>query len=175
MTDRLEIRDSQPADLPLIEQLYPAAFPDENLLPLVQELLSDDSGVLSLVGMVEGALAGHAIFTPCAIAGESHMVALLGPLAIAPAWQQRGIGSALVGAGLERLEKGGTIRIYVLGDPAYYGRFGFEADYGVTAPYPLPEEWRYAWQSRRLGSGEQPLIGKLSVPPPWRQQALWSS
>ena len=174
MIDKVEIRESLPGDLALIEALYPQAFPDEDLLPLVRELLREDAIVLSLVGVADKALAGHVIFTTCGIAGGTEKVALLGPLAVAPARQGQGIGSALVRTGLRRLERAGTSRVYLLGDPAYYGRFGFEPDDKVVPPYPLPEEWQGAWQSLSLRDSEPPLRGRLSLPQPWRQPALWA-
>lgn len=174
MIDKTEIRESLPNDVTLIEKLYPNAFPDEDLLPLVRELLREEQIVLSLVGIADKALVGHVIFTTCSIAGRTDKVALLGPLAVAPAWQRQGIGSAIIRSGLRRLENAGTNQVYVLGDPAQYRRFGFEADDGVTPPYPLPEEWRGAWQSLSLRGKKPPLHGKLSVPQPWRQHALWA-
>ena len=174
MTEEIEIRECLPSDIASIEKLYPDAFPDEDLLPLVRELLGEEPIVLSLVGIVDRALVGHVIFTTCSIVGRTDNVALLGPLAIAPAWQRQGIGSAIVRAGLRLLENAGTNQVYVLGDPAYYRRFGFEPDDRVTPPYHLPEEWRGAWQSLNLCSDKPPLYGKLSVPHPWRKQALWA-
>ncbi len=174
MIDKIQIRESLPNDLSSIEELYPNAFPDEDLLPLVRELLREQAIILSLVGIADKALAGHVMFTTCSIAGRTDKVALLGPLAVAPAWQRRGIGSALVRAGLQRLENARTNQVYVLGDPAYYRRFGFEPDDGVTPPYPLPEEWHAAWQSLSLRRNAPPLHGRLSVPRPWRRQALWA-
>ncbi len=173
MTDQLEIRESRPDDATGIEQLYPGAFPDEDLLPLVRELLGQESIVLSLVGIADQALAGHVLFTPCNLAEIPETVALLGPLAVAPAWQRQGVGTTLVGTGLQRLESAGMARVYVLGDPAYYSRFGFAPDAGVKPPYPLPEAWRDAWQSLGLRGDKTPLSGQLSVPPPWRRRALW--
>ena len=175
MIDKLEIRESRPNDLTLIEKLYPAAFPDEDLLPLVGELLNEEPIVLSLVGIADKALVGHVIFATCSIVGRADKVVLLGPLAVAPAWQRQGIGSAIAGEGLRRSKNAGMNRAFVLGDPAYYGRFGFEPDDGVTPPYALPEEWRNAWQSLSLHGDKQPLHGKLSVPQPWRHQSLWAS
>jgi putative acetyltransferase len=174
MIDKIEIRESVPNDVTLIEKLYSDAFPDEDLLPLVRELLTEAPIVLSLVGIADKTLVGHVIFTTCSIVGRTDKVVLLGPLAVAPAWQRQGIGSAIVGAGLRRLENASTNRVYVLGDHAYYGRFGFEPDDGVKPPYPLPEEWRCAWQSVSLRGDKLPLYGKLFVPQPWRQQALWA-
>jgi putative acetyltransferase len=174
MIEKIEIRESLPNDVTSIEKLYPTAFPDEDLLPLVRELLRVEPMVLSLVGIADKALVGHVMFTTCGITGRTDKVMLLGPLAIAPAWQRQGIGSAIVRAGLRRSEIAGTNQVYVLGDPAYYSRFGFEPDDGVTPPYPLPEEWHDAWQSLSLRGDKPSLRGKLSVPPPWRQHALWA-
>ena len=176
--EHIEIRESVPGDLASIEALYPDAFPDEDLLPLVRELLQEASVALSLVGIVGSSLVGHVIFTTCGVAGGNDKVALLGPLAVAPAWQRQGIGSAIVRAGLQRLENVGVTHVYVLGDPAYYGRLGFLAETHVAPPCPLPDplpaEWRGAWQSIGLRSAKPPRRGKLSVPQPWLQPALWA-
>lgn len=174
MTDKIDIRESLPTDATSIEELYPNAFPDEDLLPLVRDLLREEPVVLSLVGIADKTVVGHVIFTTCGIAGRPEKVALLAPLAVAPAWQRRGIGSALAHAGVRRLEAAGTSHVYVLGDPAYYSRLGFVPEDSVAPPYPLPEEWRGAWQSLGLGGDKPPLHGKLSVPQTWRQPALWA-
>jgi len=172
--ERIEIRESLPSDIASIEKLYPNAFPDEDLLPLVKELLQETPIVLSLVGIAGTSLVGHVIFTTCGIAGDTDEVALLGPLAVVASWQRQGIGSAIVRAGLQRLKNNSVIRVFVLGDPAYYGRLGFIPEVGVMPPYPLPEEWRRAWQSINLRGPESPSRGTLSVPQPWLQPALWA-
>jgi len=174
MIDSIKIRESLPDDLAAIEQLYPQAFPDEDLLPLVRELLSEQQIVLSLVGMAKGTLAGHVMFTACGVTGSTDTVALLGPLAVTPALQRQGIGSRLVREGLRLSQGAGTQYVCVLGDPAYYGRFGFERDDDIEPPYPLPEEWRSAWQSLSLSGSDRLPHGKLSLPPPWRKPALWA-
>jgi len=171
--ERIEIRESVQGDLAAIERLYPDAFPDEDLLPLVRGLLQGTVDVLSLAGIIDSSLVGHVIFTTCDLAGNNNKVALLGPLAVASAWQKQGIGSELMRAGLYRLEKAGVSHICVLGDPAYYERFGFTPEARITPPYALPPEWSDAWQSMSLGSTERPISGKLSVPEPWLSPALW--
>ena len=173
MPDNLAVRDSRPADLAAIERLYPAAFPDEDLLPLVRALLQIPSSTVSLVGECSEDITAHLIFTLCGITGSSSGVALLGPLAVAPAWQKRGLGSAIVDRGLTRLADAGIDLVCVLGDPAYYARFGFAPEPHVQAPFRLPEAWQDAWQSLKISS-KRPEPGTLLVPGPWRQPALWA-
>ena len=175
MTKKIEIRESLPGDAGGIEQLYVAAFPDEDLLPLVRELLDFGQSVISLVATGENGIAGHIIFTFCHVEGGTDKVALLGPLVIAPTLQKQGIGSALIQSGFQRLKTSETGYVFVLGDPAFYARFGFKAEYKVVTPYPLPAEWHGAWQSIKLCEAKAAPEGKLSVPEPWRQSALWTS
>lgn len=169
-----DIRESAAADIESLRIVYAEAFPEEELMPLVVALLEPGSPVVSLVASVDGAIVGHILMTLCGIEGRSERVALLGPLGVAPAWQKKGVGTALVAKGLRRVKASGAAQVHVLGDPAYYGRFGFRADAGVAAPYPLPEEWKTAWQSLSLRDGAPTLTGKLVVPEPWRQPALWA-
>ena len=178
MTDAVEIRESLPGDLAAIEEVYREAFPEEDLLPLVRDLLREPQATLSLVASLASSLAAHIVFTDCEAPGErpGHLekVALLGPLAVAPSAQRQGIGSAILREGLKRLERAGIAQVFVLGDPAYYRRFGFMPERGVAPPYPLPAQWKEAWQSKRLLDGTAPLGGELSVPRPWRRPALWA-
>ena len=68
MSNEVEIRESLQSDIAAIESLYPEAFPDEDLLPVVRDLLQDPAITTSLVGLVETAVVGHAIFTYCGVA-----------------------------------------------------------------------------------------------------------
>lgn len=170
----IEIRAAVPDDDPAIEALYPAAFPDEDLLPLVRNLTHSDAGVLTLVARIGGTLSGHVMFTPCAVEGSDDRPALLGPLAVTPAAQRRGIGTALVSTGLHQLAEAAFTRVLVLGDPDYYGRFGFAREDLTRPPYPLPEAWRSAWQSLPLGPATLSPQGILKVHTPWQDPALWA-
>lgn len=175
MCTGIEVRETAPNDFAAIEALYPRAFPDEDLSPIVRALLAGEDGVLSLTGVTGGEFAGHVLFTRCEVADCDTELALLAPLAIEPAVQRKGVGSALVRNGLERLKQAGTGHVFVLGDPAYYARFGFAPELAVAPPYPLPEEWQDAWQSVALSDGAPRLKGKLIVPPAWREPKLWAS
>lgn len=169
----MEIRESGPGDAQSLDGLYTAAFPDEDLRSLVRELLAETAGFLSLVAVADGAVAGHVAFTQCGVGQRIETVALLGPLAVAPAQQRRGIGRALVAAGLNRLRESGTRSVLVLGDPAYYSRLGFAPETRITPPYDLPDEWQDAWQSIDLGHFETEVEGRLTVPSVWRKAELW--
>lgn len=174
MTNQVQYREMLPAEFAALETLYPAAFPDEDLLPVLRALGEEESGVISLVGAINGEIVAHVAFTICGVEGKQARVALLAPLAVAPDRQRQGIGGAIVRAGFGHLEKAGISRVQVLGDPAYYGRFGFEADDDIEPPYPLPKEWQGAWQTLNLGIGEAGVSGKLSVPKPWQDESMWS-
>jgi putative acetyltransferase len=171
--EKLEIRESVPGESGAIESLYPEAFPDEDLLPLVRDLLPDTTVATSLVGVIGSQITGHAIFTKCGVVGTDMHAALLGPLAVAPSWQRQGIGSAIVRAGLKRLEETDVSLVLVLGDPAYYKHLGFLPESMIEPPYRLPPEWEGAWQSQSLGETRAAFAGKLSVPRQWLQPALW--
>lgn len=173
MQAKIGIRESCPDDRAAIESLYPQAFPDEDLLPLVRELIDDPAVTVSLVATFETAIAGHAIFTTCSLPADVK-VALLGPVAIAPSRQKQGVGSTLVYAGLQQLEQADVVRVCVLGDPAFYGRLGFRPESAIEPPYKLPDEWLGAWQSVGLRETPAPCKGRLLVPPQWRRPALWA-
>jgi putative acetyltransferase len=174
MTDALRMRPTGGDDARALEALYRSAFPDEDLLPLVRRLLREEAGILSLAAVVRGTLVGHVLFSPCAVDGHAGALALLGPLAVAPSWQRRGVGSALVREGLRRLAAQRVARVLVLGDPRYYRRFGFVPQTQISPPYPLPPEWRDAWQAVELGATPPDTKGLLRPPPAWLSPALWA-
>jgi putative acetyltransferase len=175
MTEKLKIRDGVSADVGAIELLYPDAFPNEDLLPLVRDLLPDTMVTTSIVGEIDSKIVGHVIFTKCGVTGERTNAALLGPLAVTPARQGQGIGSALVRAGLWQLKDKDVRFVCVLGDPAFYGRLGFLPEASIRPPYRLPAEYDGAWQSHTLCDTGDAYSGELSVPEQWQQPYLWTS
>ncbi len=153
-----------------IERLYAAAFPQEALSALVLALLALDEGVISLAARAPDAIAGHALFTLCAVE-DGGTAALLGPLAVAPDRQRQGLGGALIQAGLTALEATPASHVLVLGDPTYYERFGFAPERTITPAHPIPARWSNAWRSITL----KPVraAGRLMPPSPWDDPALW--
>ncbi|MES0879306.1 GNAT family N-acetyltransferase [Roseibium sp. SCP14] len=173
MSGKHKLRACVNSDLPVLEPLYRVAFPDEDLIPLVRCLVESEDGTFSQVAIVNGDIVGHIVFTMCTVDGHSLLVSLLGPLCVLPDHQKQGIGSSLVRSGFEHCKELGARRVLVLGDPSYYGRIGFRPETGITAPYPLPEEWKDAWQSLQLNEHSAQLNGRLVVPAPWQDPALW--
>ena len=77
-------------DRAAIEALYPQAFPDEDLRPLVREQLRDPDGIISLVAIIDSTVVGNIIFTKCGVSACSIEAVLLAPLAVAPEFQKQG-------------------------------------------------------------------------------------
>ena len=104
-----------------------------------------------------GSVVGHIGFSPVTIDGERRGWYGLAPLAVLPDWQRRGIGAALVEAGLEDLRRFDAAGCVVLGEPEYYGRFGFAHDAALSYPAAsAPEHFQ------RLVLGGQPPTGVVS-------------
>ena len=169
----VEIRETTKAEIVQILALYPLAFPEEELRPLVTALIEYETGILSLASFDMGQMLAHVIFTHIGTSEENGIGALLGPLCVLPEKQRLGLGTQIVRDGLARLERSAVRQVFVLGDPDYYGRFGFQPERHVLPPYELPAEWSDAWQSMVL-TGRQPLApGRCSMPAPWMDPALW--
>lgn len=175
MQNEIYIRKTKNIDLDTLENLYHEAFEGEDLFPLVTELLNDDKNTIHLSALVNDKLVGHITFTKCSILEENLALALLGPMAVFPSYQKQGIGTKLVQMGLEIIKEEGIYKVLVLGAPAFYGRYGFSEEKYITTPYPLPQEWKSAWQSILLLEDlKKPIAGNLIVTNPWRRQELWS-
>lgn len=80
--------------------------------------------VISLVAEDDGELVGHIALSPVSLAGSTGGIGLA-PLAVLPDRQRRGIGGQLIRAGLAECARAGFGWVVVLGDAAYYRRFGF--------------------------------------------------
>lgn len=126
------IRHERAAEAAAISALVEAAFRDaahadgrEHLL--VDALRTAGDLALSLVAEEDGQLVGHVAFSPVSIDGVAGAWFGLAPLAVLPGRRRRGVGRALVETGLVALRSAGAAGCVVLGDPAYYGRFGFAA------------------------------------------------
>jgi putative acetyltransferase len=110
-------------------QGHPYSEQTEHLI--VEALRAAGALELSFVAESEGEVVGHIAFSAAAIGGSSTGWFLLGPVAVQPARQGEGIGRALVETGLDALRARGACGCVLVGDPAFYGRFGFRQYPGV--------------------------------------------
>lgn len=101
---------------------------------IVDALRASGKLTVSLVAEAGGAIVGHIAFSPVTIDGKDMAWFGLGPVAVHPAHQCQGIGARLIEAGLAQLRDAGAQGCVVLGDPAYYARFGFVSDPALTYP-----------------------------------------
>lgn len=124
----LSIRPEGPADADAIRRVLEAAFLDVREARLVALLRAAGHLDISLVAEEDRALVGHIAFSPVRIEGEAVGGIGLGlaPLAVRPDHQRRGIGGRLVHEGLAACERAGCGFVVVLGETAYYRRFGFD-------------------------------------------------
>jgi putative acetyltransferase len=95
---------------------------------IIDELREADALTISLVADDGGEVIGHVAFSPVQIGEASGDWFGLGPIAVRPDRQCNGVGSSLIRAGLSRLAQLGARGCVVLGEPTFYGRFGFEHD-----------------------------------------------
>ena len=148
----LRVRPERPADRAGVDSLVRASFPSAAEREVVRAL-REAEGVVSLVVEECGTLLGHVLFSPVTVAGSWSAMGL-GPVAVRADRRGCGIGQLLVREGLARLEGAGEPTCVVLGDPAWYGRFGFED----AAPHGLRCKWE-------VPAGVFQLRGPLRGPP----------
>jgi putative acetyltransferase len=122
-----EIRPERPEDDAGIDALLRAAFPEPVEADLVRRLRADGDLALSLVAEEDGEIIGQVAFVPITLDPDpGYRIWGLAPVSVLPHRQGQGVGSALIGRGLDLAAAAGIGLILVLGDPNYYGRFGFD-------------------------------------------------
>ena len=133
------IREDAPADHRAIAALHTAAFGRDYEATLVGRLRRERVVEASLVAAQGEELLGHILFSTLGVEVDGRKVkaAALAPLSVAPAQQRKGVGSALVRAGIAALRERGLEAIVVLGHPNFYPRFGFSAPLAsrLAAPF----------------------------------------
>ena len=126
-TIRAEAMGDERTIYDLVKRAFaPMPFSDGDEQDLVNTLRERGQLALSLVAIdPEDAIFGYIAFSPATIGHEECNWYQLAPVAVCPTLQHRGIGSALIGEGVEQLRRGGARGVAVVGNPAYYERFGF--------------------------------------------------
>ena len=121
------IRDALASDYPAIRAVVRHAFDGAGEANLVEQLRAEGDVLAELVAGFDATLAGHILYSRLRIECESGVLeaAALAPVSVLPAFQRKGLGSALIRAGNARCAALGLDAIIVLGHAAYYPRFGF--------------------------------------------------
>jgi putative acetyltransferase len=131
------VRDELPSDIPAIRKVVQTAFARQLEADLVDQLRTDGDVVISLVALDGADLIGHVLFSRMTAPFRALGLA---PVSVIPDRQRQGVGSELIRVGVERARCDGWQGIFVVGDPAYYRRFGFDSDRarGFASPYAGP-------------------------------------
>jgi putative acetyltransferase len=150
----IAIRPERPEDARAVWTVHEAAFGRPGEAQLVARLRQEARPAVSLVAEHGGRIIGHVFFSPVTIDGapEALPAGGLAPVGVLPDAQGRGAGGALIRAGIEAARELGWQLLVVLGNPAYYGRFGFV----LAAPHGLHYEshdFDVAFQVQELAGG----------------------
>lgn len=126
----LGLREEHATDRPAVEKLLVEAFGREDEAQIVARLRDEGDLIGALVAEYDGAVVGHIAFSRLSVTldGRAIFAAALAPLAVRVDMRRRGVGAALVAAGLESARAAGAAAVFVVGELSYYGRFGFTAE-----------------------------------------------
>jgi putative acetyltransferase len=124
------IRPETPSDDDSIEQITRRAFlthpySHQTEQFIIRALRAAHALSVSLVAEDAGRVVGHIAFSPVTISDGAHGWYGVGPVSVEPEWQRRGVGRALIERGLAELRKLGANGCVLVGEPAFYTRFGF--------------------------------------------------
>jgi len=140
----LTVRAETTRDYAEVRRVNEAAFGRADEAVLVETLRTAVRPYVSLVAVEGGQLVGHIFFSPVWIEADASVTQALGlgPMAVLPEWQRRGVGSRLVREGLQECLRRGSEVIVVLGHPEFYPRFGFvrASEKGLRSEYQVPDE-----------------------------------
>jgi putative acetyltransferase len=142
--ENVVIRREAPEDGAAVREVNERAFEQPDEAEIVDRLRSHGKVLLSLVAVREDRVVGHILFTRVVVESceESFTAVGLGPMAVLPELQKRGVGSLLVREGLDACRKREHEVVVLVGHPEYYPRFGFvpASRYGLTCEFEVPDE-----------------------------------
>ncbi len=157
----ITVRAAHSDDYPFISDILVTAFAGTDEANLVRRLRHDNDVVLELVALNDKVIIGHILFSRLKLAGAEDFDAVaLAPLAVAPAHQGKGAGSKLARIAHEHLAAAGETLSIVLGEPEYYGRFGYEHQRAAGFESPYQGDYLQAYTF-----GDAPSSGTLIYAP----------
>lgn len=135
------IRQELQRDLPDIARIVERAFRDHPYsmgteARIISQLRASGALTVSLVVEIDNRTCGHIAASPVQVDGRNVNWFGIGPVAVEPTQQGMGCGSALIRGCIATLGQRGAGGCVVLGEPAFYGRFGFKPTAGLTYPGP---------------------------------------
>ncbi|MGD8582403.1 MAG: N-acetyltransferase [Gammaproteobacteria bacterium] len=140
----MKIREEELSDAEAIWNINADAFETEAEANLVNALRDSGCTFISLVAETDNKAVGHILFTPVELTGNKNKLKIIGlaPMAVLQQYQNKGIGSSLVKAGIEYCKLKGYDAVVVLGHPNYYPKFGFVPSvlYNIKSEYEVPDE-----------------------------------
>ena len=141
---KFKIRSEEIQDIEQVRAILRAAFPSIAESKLVDALRANGKAIISLVALQGNEILGHIMFSPVSTTPPSDLKGIgLAPVAVRPDVQMQGIGSQLIHEGLRLCKEKGFDFCVVLGDPNYYGRFGFQkaSSFAIQNEYGVDEEF----------------------------------
>jgi putative acetyltransferase len=163
----ITIRLETPGDEPGVRRVNLAAFPGPEEADIVDAIRLDaPEGWQSIVALnAAGEIVGHLLLSPCQVvdwSGEPTCEVLaLGPVAVLPSVQFRGVGSSLISTALSLAMARGVAAVVLLGYPDYYPRFGFAPARALGLQPPAPAWPDAAWMARLLPAWSDELRGTV--------------
>ncbi|HEY3160672.1 MAG TPA: N-acetyltransferase [Vicinamibacterales bacterium] len=141
MKPGVTVRVETSLDRAAIHAVEAAAFGRDGEATLVDAVRELNEDFISLVATDDEQVVGHICFSRVTLEPHDGRFSALAPLAVLPSRQRQGIGSMLVTAGLEECRNRNVQAVFVVGDPAYYSRFGFTParDRGVRCEFDVPD------------------------------------
>jgi len=145
------VREESNEHIAAIRAVHDSAFGRDTEGRLVDRLRSDGIVVTSVVAFDRTTLVANAVFSKLTArtASAALKAAALAPVAVTPPYQRKGFGSSAIAYGLQICAQRGYDAVFVLGDPAYYSRFGFSSETAKTAHSPYSSAGA-AWMALEL-------------------------
>ena len=157
------VQPESPEDSEGIRAVHVAAFPTPVEADLVEMLREDRDSEISLVAKVDAQVVGHVVLSRMQAEGDgrTYRALGLGPVAVIPELQGRGVGGALIEEAMRLAEQRGEEIVFLLGEPDYYCRFGFLSE--AAAPFASPYAGPY-FMAKSFGS-PLPATGTAAYAP----------
>jgi len=173
----VSIRLETPGDEPGVRHVHETAFPGPEEAEIVDRIRREaPSGWQSLVAVdVGGAIVGHLLLSPCPVEDEDGErvgeVLALGPIAVLPERQFRGVGSALMATAMSLALARAIPALVLLGHASYYPRFGFSPARALGLLPPADAWPDDAWMARRLPAWSDDMRGTVRYPEAFEELA----